>query len=119
MEVTTKNTKTEILEAYEKLLKDVKIAKTNVPKQIQEEKQKTVTVQKVADITQTSIIDNIAMFKQSLTKSLDDILTKLTCEFQKLEDIRAAAAIEKQSLEDLYDLSANMDSLAAMLLVQK
>jgi len=39
MEVTTKNTKTEILEAYDKLLKDVKSAKENVPKQIQEEKQ--------------------------------------------------------------------------------
>ena len=119
MEVSTKNTKTEILEAYEKLLKDVKTAKSNVPKQIQEEKQKTETVKKVTDVTQISIVDNIGMFKQSLTKSLDDILEKLTGEFQKLEDIRAAAAIEKQSLEDLYDLSANTDSLAAMLLVQR
>ena len=44
MEVTTKNTKTEIFEAYEKLLKDIQAAKSNVTKQIQEEKQKTVTV---------------------------------------------------------------------------
>jgi len=64
----------------------------------------------VADVTQISIVDNIGMFKQSLTKSLNDILEKLTGEFQKLEDIRAAIAIEKQSLEDLYDLSANTDS---------
>ena len=119
MEVSTKNTKTEILEAYDKLLKDVKTAKANVPKQIQEEKQKVETVKKVDDVTQISIVDNIGTLKQSLAKSLDDILAKLTGEFQKLEDIRAAIAIEKQSLEDLYDLSANTDSLAAMLLVQK
>ena len=40
-------------------------------------------------------------------------------EFRKLEEIRAAIAVEKKSLEDLYSLSANTDSLAAMLLVQK
>ena len=119
MEVSTKNTKTEILEAYELLLKDVKTAKSNVPKLIQEEKQKQETVKKVADVTQISIIDNIGTLKQSFTKSLDDILANLTGEFQKLEDIRSAIAIEKQSLEDLYDLSADTDSLAAMLLVQK
>lgn len=119
MEVSSKNTKSEILDAYEKLLKDVQQAKTNVPKQVQEEKQRENTVKKVADISQNAIVENIGTLKSTLTKSLDDILTSLTGEFQKLEDIRAAIQIEKQSLEDLYDLSANTDSLAAMLLTQK
>lgn len=119
MEVSTKNTKNEILEAYEKLLKEVQQAKTNVPKQVQEEKQKQETVKKVADITQNTIIDNIGTLKSTLAKSLDDILSSLSGEFQKLEDIRAAINIEKQTLKDLYDLSANTDSLAAMLLTQK
>lgn len=38
MELSQKNTKTEILDAYEKLLKEVQQAKSNAPKQIQEEK---------------------------------------------------------------------------------
>lgn len=119
MEVSAKNTKTEILDAYEKLLKEVQQAKSNVPKQVQEEKQKQETVKKVAAITQYSIMDDISTLKSSLTKSLDDILSSLTGEFQKLEDIRAAIAVEKTTLEDLYGLSANTDSLAAMLLTQK
>jgi hypothetical protein len=119
MEVSTKNTKTEILEAYEKLLKDVRQAKTNVPKQIQEEKQKQETVKKAADITQISIMADINSLKSGLNKSLDDILSSLIREFQQLEDIRSAIKIEKQALEDLYGLSANTDSLAAMLLAQK
>jgi chromosome segregation ATPase len=36
-----------------------------------------------------------------------------------LEEIRAAIVLEKKSLEDLCSLSANTDSLATMLLVQK
>lgn len=119
MEVSTKNTKTEILDAYEKLLKEVQGAKANVPKQVQEEKQKQETVKKVADITQNSIITDIGTLKSSFTKSLDDMLSSLTGEFQKLEDIRSAIKVEKQALEDLYGLSANTDSLAAMLLAQK
>ena len=119
MEVSTKNTKTEILEAYETLLKEVQKAKANVPKQIQEEKQKQETVKKVTDITQNSIITDIGTLKSGLTKSLDDMLSGLTGEFQKLEDIRSAIKVEKQALEDLYELSANTDSLAAMLLAQK
>jgi hypothetical protein len=119
MEVSTKNTKTEILEAYEKLLKEVRQAKTNVPKQIQEEKLKQETVNKVADITQHSITEDINSLKSGLSKSLDDILSSLIREFQQLEDIRSAIKVEKQTLEDLYGLSVSTDSLAAMLLAQK
>jgi hypothetical protein len=119
MEVSTKNTKTEILEAYEKLLKEVQQAKANVPKQVQEEKQKQETVKKVADVTQHSIMTDINSLKSGLSKSLDEILSSLTREFQQLEDLRSAIKIEKQTLEDLYGLSANTDSLAAMLLAQK
>jgi len=50
---------------------------------------------------------------------LDELQTHLVNEFKKLEEIRAAIAVEKQYLEDLYSLSANTDSLAAMLVVQK
>jgi hypothetical protein len=119
MEVSTKNTKSEILEAYEKLLKEIQQAKTNVPKQIQEEIQKQETVKKTTDITQNSIRADINSLKSGLSKSLDDVLSSLTREFQQLEDIRSAIKVEKQSLEDLYGLSANTDSLAAMLLAQK
>jgi hypothetical protein len=119
MEVSEKSTKAEILKAYETLLKDVQTANADVPKQVQEEKQKKETVEKVAGVSAEGIVKNINSLKLGLNNSLDEILRSLTNEFKTLEEIRAAIAVEKKSLEDLYGLSANTDSLAAMLLAQK
>ena len=119
MEVSEKSTKAEILKAYETLLKNVQSAKADVPKQIQEEKQRKETLDKVAKISNEGIIDSITTLKSNLGNSLDEILRSLSDEFKRLEEIRAAIALEKKSLEDLYSLSANTDSLAAMLLTQK
>jgi len=119
MEVTEKNTKAEILKAYEILLKNVQTAKADVPKSVQEEKQRKETLDKVAKISNETIVKSITSLKSDLSNSLDEILKNLSEEFRKLEEIRAAIAVEKKSLEDLYSLSANTDSLAAMLLTQK
>ena len=119
MEVTEKNTKAEILKAYEILLKDVQNAKADVPKLIQEEKQRKETLEKVAKVSNEGIVKSVTALKSDLNNSLDEILRNLNDEFKKLEEIRAAIALEKKSLEDLYSLSANTDSLAAMLLTQK
>jgi len=48
MEVSEKNTKAEILKAYETLLKDVQAEKADIPKQVQEEKQRKEILEKVA-----------------------------------------------------------------------
>ncbi|MDR1103162.1 MAG: hypothetical protein LBL42_05335 [Tannerella sp.] len=117
--VSEKSTKAEILKAYETLLKNVQQTKADIPKQIQEEKQKKETLEKVSGITGEGIVKGITGLKSSLGSALDDILQRLTDEFKRLEEIRAAIALEKKSLEDLYALSASTDSLAAMLLAQK
>ena len=119
MEVTEKSTKSEILKAYETLLKGVQTAKAEVPKQVQEEKQRKETLDKVAKVSNEGIVKSITTLKSDLSNSLDEVLRSLSDEFKKLEEIRAAIALEKKSLEDLYSLSANTDSLAAMLLTQK
>jgi hypothetical protein len=118
-QLSEKNTKAEILKAYEALLKNVQDAKADVPKQMQEEKRKKETLEKVSEISDEKIVKDITCLKSTLNNSLDEILRNLTSEFKKLEEIRAAIVIEKQALEDLYSLSANTDSLATMLLVQK
>jgi archaellum component FlaC len=117
--VSEKSTKAEILKAYETLLKDVQKSKSNIPKQVHEEKQKTEILEKVSGITNDNIVNGIVELKSNLSNSLDDIQKSLTGEFKKLEEIRAAIALEKKTLEDLYSLSTNTDSLAAMLLTQK
>ena len=117
--VTEKNTKAEILKAYDTLLKKVQEEKSNVPKQVQEEKQKQEVLTKVSGFSGESIVKTVNELKNSLNNELDELHQGLTGEFKKLEEIRSAIAIERQSLEDMYSLKANTDSLAAMLLAQK
>ncbi|MDR1653422.1 MAG: hypothetical protein LBS01_07235 [Prevotellaceae bacterium] len=118
-QVTEKNTKAEILKAYELLLKNVQQAKSDMPKTVQEENVKKEKLAKVSDTTGEGIVKNITELKTNLNVSLDDMLLKMSSEFKKLEDIRTAIEIEKKTLEDLYSLSAQTDSLAAMLLANK
>lgn len=119
MELSTKNTKAEILEAYESLLQKVQTAKSDDPKKMMEENKKKETLEKVSGLGDDKIEKEIVSLKGEMNRSLDNILKNMTDEFRKLEEIRAAINIEKKSLEDLYALSANTDSLAAMLLAQK
>ena len=101
------------------MLQNIQKDKADIPKQIQEEKQKTEILEKVSGINSESIVKNISSLKTNLSNSLDEMLQSLSGEFKKLEEIRAAIVQEKKTLEDLYSLSANTDSLAAMLLAQK
>jgi len=119
MEISSKSTKNEILDAYEALLKQIQEEKANVPKKVQEEKQKTEVLTKVSETSHDGIVKNISNLKIALNTSLDLLGSNLAAEFKKLEEIRSAILVEKNNLEDLYSLSANTDSLAAMLLVQK
>ena len=118
-EISGKNTKKEILEAYDELLEKVQNAKENMPKKVQEEKQRKEIVEKVADVSNKNITQGINNLKISLNNSLEELENNLITEFKKLEEIRSAITIEKQNLDDLYSLSTTTDSLAAMLLVQK
>ncbi|MDR0749792.1 MAG: hypothetical protein LBF62_09510 [Tannerellaceae bacterium] len=119
MTVSNKSTKTEILDAYENLLKKVQAGKSETPKVVQEENKKKEALEKVSELNDDKIEKEILDLKTDISHSLDGLLKNMRNEFRKLEEIRAAIAIEKKSLEDLYSLSANTDSLAAMLLAQK
>ena len=118
-EITSKNTKAQIIEAYEKLLDKVKEVKSEVPKQMQEEKVRNEKVEKVAKVSSGGITTEISALKNKVGTSLEELEKKLSDEFNKLEDIREAIGIEEKNLEDLYALTATTDSLAAMILAQK
>lgn len=118
-EVSSKNTKNQILEAYEELLEKVKEQKSEEPKKLQEEVHKKELVGKVSQNSTEGIITNIGALKVGIAKELDKLSEQLTSEYRKLEDIQKAIALEQQNLEDLYQVTANADSLAAMLMAQK
>jgi len=118
-EISLKNTKNEILAAYEEALKKNQSQKTTEPKQVQEEKRQVEVVKKASENTTEGIVNGITSLKLNVAKDLDKLSELLTAEFKKLEDIQSAIRLERQNLEELYQLSANADSLAAMLQAQK
>jgi len=118
-EMSLKNTKNEILAAYEDVLKRTQNQKATEPKQVQEEKRQLEVVKKASENTTEGIVNGITTLKLNVGKELDKLSEHLTSEFKKLEDIQFAISLEKKNLEELYQLSANADSLAAMIQAQK
>ncbi|MBW8332192.1 MAG: hypothetical protein K0M40_09245 [Prolixibacteraceae bacterium] len=118
-EMSLKNTKNEILSAYEDALKKLQAQKTSEPKQVQEEKRQQEVIKKASDNTNEGIVTGITTLKLNVAKELDKLSEQLSSEYKKLEDIQMAMRLEKQNLEELYQVTANADSLAAMLQAQK
>jgi len=118
-EFSVKSTKNEILAAYEELLAKVKDQKSDQPKQIQEETRKKEVVVKASENSTEGIVNGIASLKLGVAKELDKLSEQLTAEYKKLEQIQLAINLEKKNLQELYEVTANADSLAAMLLAQK
>lgn len=118
-EISTKNTKNEILAAYEDLLAKVKNQKSDQPKLVQEESRKKEVIARASENSVDGIVNGIASLKLGLAKDLDKLSEQLIAEYKKLADIQAAIDLEKKNLAELYEVTANADSLAAMLLAQK
>jgi hypothetical protein len=118
-EISLKNTKNEILSAYEDALKQLQGQKNTEPKQAQEEKRQFEVVKKASENTTEGIVTGITTLKLNVAKELDKLSEQLSSEYKKLEDIQLAMRLEKKNLEELYQVTANADSLAAMIQAQK
>ncbi len=117
--VSTSNTKAQILKAYDDILKKLEEKSEAKPKEVQQRKDDVKTVESAQKNNESEIISSIAELKNSFIESLDKVQDDLTKEYVKLSDIQIAIKIEKKNLEDLYGLSTNADSFAALLLAQK
>ncbi len=117
--ISSTNTKAQILEAYEKLQKQLEEKANNNPKEVQERKEHTKTLEKTAAFTPDTLQGQLLQIKQSFDKSLQELQDKIIAEYQVLADIQKSVKIEKQNLQDLYDIRANADTLAASLIAQK
>ncbi|PIE46274.1 MAG: hypothetical protein CSA44_00570 [Gammaproteobacteria bacterium] len=117
--ITINNTKAQILEAYEKLLKEVKKRSEDNLKEKQQRKENQRKVEEVAKATELDIVQQIDKTKGLFVEALDELATSLAEERGKLSKIQEAIKIEEKYLEDLYGIKSGADSLATILLVQK
>lgn len=117
--ISTKNTKNEILDAYEELLKKQQEKKTDEPKKVQELQKQETVVKNASGLSTEGIVKDVSDLKINLSSALDKLSEGFIAEFRKFEELQKAIQIEKQQLEDLYQLSVSTDSLSVMLLAQK
>ncbi len=107
-EFTMKNTKTEMVQAYNDLLKkyqDVEKLAKSVPQEVKAKKVAEEKIVKVAtDLTSDKIIKGVGDLKIHINKTLTDVSDKLLGEEKKLGDIQQAIEIQKKHLEELYDI---------------
>lgn len=117
--VTEKNTKAQILEAYEKLLTKVQEKANDNPREVQQRKENAQTVSTATQASDDKILDQINRVKNEFTSAIETIAAELVTERKKLETIQNAIEIEEKRLKDLYGLSSNADAFSALLLAQK
>ena len=116
--ISIKNTKNQIMDAYNELLKKLQTQKAEEPKKMRQQQQKLELTEQAKKLSNEGIVKGIADLKVAVSDELDKLAGKFTTEYKKFEELQKAIDIEKQNLEDLYQLSANTDSLAVMLLAQ-
>ena len=115
---TVKNTKNEILAAYNELLKEVAAAKSNKSEEQQLQSSKSL-VQKVSKQKSDYILHHTADLKLQVTGYFEKLGSKLLDEKEKLDNLQNAIAIEENRLKEMHDIIANANSLEALLLAQQ
>lgn len=116
--ITNKSTKNEIFAAYEEMLKKVQESKIEEPKKIQEQKQNEKLINEASKHTSDSLLNAITSLKINVGKDLDKLSETIVNEQQNLTQIQKAIELEKANLQNLYAISAEADTLAALVLSQ-
>lgn len=117
--VTEKNTKSEIFRAYEELLQKVKescMPSNKINKELQE---KHEVIKTASTLSTENIVSSLSTLKLDIMKSLDHIGDQLIQQQKTFTVLQNAIDIETKNLEELYDIKAEANSLAALLLANK
>jgi hypothetical protein len=117
-EISMKNTKSEILKAYEEALKLVRSKETEKPQEKAVKESKKKLVESAAGFSSENIVKSISDLKINLNGTLDKVEDALLNEFKKFSDLREAIQIENTQLQEMYQIKTEADSLAVILLAQ-
>jgi hypothetical protein len=118
-EISTKNTKNEILEAYNSVLEQLQKNPTNdLVKEKRTMEQKSI-IENATQISSESVVSDLASLKISLAKLIDNLSEKLTAEVEKFKNIQKAIQLEQTHLCELYAIKETTQTLAALIIAQK
>ncbi len=118
-QITEKNTKSQILQAYNEALAKLKESEKEDRKAEKKKEEEAKIVKEASENSVEKIVNGISRAKIDIMNSLDEVSEKLTSEFKKLEELQKAIGLESNYLNEIYDIKANADTLSALLIAQK
>jgi hypothetical protein len=118
-EITPKSTKNEILDAYHAVLKKMEEQKQASRREEKTRVEKREIVAEAHGNTMESIVKSLAELKLAIGKSLDELESQLLTEARRLGVMRQAFEIENKNLEEIHQIQAEANSLAALIEAQK
>lgn len=119
IQINEKTKKSDIIDAYNQLLRQVQKDKKASLKEEKEKQMELEIVKEASSNTTENLILSLSTTKQELSKLIDHIETQITQEYKKLTDIQKAIAIETKNLDEIYQIKINAQSLEALIMAQK
>jgi len=117
--ISEKNTKTEIIEAYNEVLAKLKERKAVNQQTVKKETEVKESLKEASANSIDDIVRNLAGLKVQIVKPIDDLEEKMIAEYRKFSGLQQAATEEARILDELYGVQAEADSLAALVQAQK
>jgi len=120
-EVTSKNTKAEILEAYNTLIKENQELQRRI-EELRKEKERIATqephvkeaktlAEVITGVTISDIIQSLGHLQASFGSAISELSAKLTTEATKLAELRQAVEAETKQLEEVHGLEVAESTL--------
>ncbi|MEN8235926.1 MAG: hypothetical protein ABFQ95_00020 [Pseudomonadota bacterium] len=118
-DISAKNTKNQILEAYEQVVKQLQNQSEKNPQQQQKSVEQRDTLSRATKNSEHAIISNLAELKINLTKQLDHLSEQLVGEFSRLSDLQKSISVEQEHLQNLYGIKDTAHTLSALIITQE
>ena len=119
-ELSMKNTKRELLDAYQEAMEQLREKeKTQLkPEQTIQAKKDAKVVAAVADLSADKVSQGVAQLRNEINKMLSQLAEKLTGEVERFETTQRAITIKEQELKEVYEIDRSAASLAALIEAQ-
>jgi len=115
-DISARSTKQEILDAYNKVLKQLDDQGNMGLQQEKETKENIELVDRaVKSNSNENIIEELVKLKLNINQELNKLSEKIFSEFSRLETIRKAINLEQKHLGELYGIKETANSFAALI----
>jgi len=117
---TMSNTKKEMLDAYNALLKQLQEKREAElkPEQRIEEKRAKEVIEAASSLSSEGVVKGIGSLKLDISRTLTQISDKLEDEVNRLNGIQKAIDIKEEEIKELYEIEKSAAALAALIEAQ-